>query len=126
MSPRAGAVGREDERVIASLLLIVAVADPCVAAVDPRGFVRSQLLDCATREMDRADAALDAEYQRTLKRLRPVRRARLRLAERRWITRRRATCATAKQAAIPSREINRMRCLVRKTEARTRFLQGYR
>ena len=112
--------------MIAALLLIVATADPCVAGVDPRGFVKSQLLDCATRAMDRADAALNAEYRRALKRLTPVRRARLRLAERRWITRRRASCAAAQQPAIPSREINRMRCLVRETEVRTRFLKGYR
>ena len=126
MLPRAGNAGREDERGIAALLLIVAAADPCVAGVDPRGFVKSQLLECATREMDRADAALNTQYQRTLKRLPPVRRAKLRLAERRWITRRRTTCAAAKQAAIPSREINRMRCLVRETEAQTRYLSRYR
>jgi uncharacterized protein YecT (DUF1311 family) len=112
--------------MIAALLLAAVAADPCVAAVDTRGFVKSQLLECATRDMDRADAALDAAFQDAETSLSRMRRTQLRAAERAWIARRRATCAEARQSAIPSPEINRMRCLVRETQARTRMLRRMR
>lgn len=100
--------------------------DRCVAAVDHRGFVRSQLLDCATREMYRADAALNARYKDAMSRLSVPRRAALRASERHWIDRRQAACSVARQPAIPSPEINRMRCLARETDARTAWIVRFR
>lgn len=112
------------------LLLAAAVSSPaynrCVAAVDHGGFVKSQLLECVTNEMDRADAALNAQYKAVMSRLPAARRMQLRASERRWIDQRRATCSLSRQAAIPSSEINRVRCLVRETDARTAWIARYR
>lgn len=111
------------------LMLILAAAlaapsgyDRCVAGIDHGAFVKTQMLDCATKDMDRADAALNARYHAVMSRLTATHRTWLRLDERRWIKRRQARCLLAGQDPIPSPEINRMRCLVRETDARTAFL----
>lgn len=98
----------------------------CIAGIDQGAFVKTQTLDCATRNMDRADGALNARYRAVLRVLPPRRQARLRLEERRWITQRRARCLAARQDPLPSPEINRMLCLVRETDARTAYLRRLR
>ena len=112
------------------LLLAAAASSPaydrCIAAVDHGGFLKSQLLECATKEMDRADAALNIRYKATMSRLPAARRVQLRASERRWIDQRRAVCTLSRQAAIPAPEINRMRCLVRETDARTAWIARFR
>ena len=115
------------------LLLIVAASlalpsgnEACVAGIDHNAFVKSQTLDCATMDMDRADAALNARYRAVMPRLDPARRKRLRLEERRWIDQRRARCLAAGREMIPAPEINRMLCLVRETDARTIYLTRFR
>lgn len=113
------------------LLALAAAAAPppgytkCIAGVDNGGFVKSQMLDCATREMDRADAALNARYKIVMARLQAARRAQLRQDERRWIQQRRARCLAARDP-IPSPEINRMLCLVDQTDKRTVYLESVR
>jgi uncharacterized protein YecT (DUF1311 family) len=94
--------------------------------VDTGGFVKSQMLECATREMDRADAALNARYKIVMARLPAARRARLRQEERQWIDRRRTRCLAAQGDAILSPEINRMLCLVDQTDKRTAYLESLR
>ena len=58
------------------LLLILAASvaqtsgyQACVARIDHAGFVKSQMLDCATKDMDRADSTLNARYQAIIGRL---------------------------------------------------------
>ena len=114
------------------LLILVASLAPstgyeaCIAGIDHNAFVNSQALDCATKEMDRADAALNARYRAVMPRLDPARRTRLRLEERRWIDQRRARCLAAERETIPAPEINRMLCLVRETDARAIYLERFR
>lgn len=113
------------------LALAAATAEPagytrCTAQIDNGGFVKSQMLDCATREMDRADAALNARYRTVMAQLPADRRERLRMDERRWIKQRRAKCLAAQHNAIPSPEINRMLCLVHETDQRTAYLDRLR
>ena len=98
--------------------------DRCVAGIDRGGFVKSQMLDCATTEMDRADATLNTKYKTVIERLNPQRRTRLVIQERAWIAARRRRCNAAARDAIPSPEINRMLCLVRETDARTAVLRA--
>lgn len=112
------------------LALAAATAQPagyprCIAGVDHGGLVKSQMLDCATREMDRADAALNVRYKIVMARLPAARRAHLRQEERRWIDQRRARCLAARDP-IPSPEINRMLCLVDQTDKRTAYLESIR
>lgn len=111
-----------------ALLIAVTANDPtrCLASIDDHGFVRSQMLDCAIADMDRADKALNAAYSQTLARIDPSDRARLRRDERGWIAHRRALCRAAARDPIPSPEINRMRCLERETVARTIALRAMR
>lgn len=100
--------------------------DRCIGAIDPAGFTNSQRLDCATKDMDRADAALDAVYRATMARLPGPRQTALHDAERRWVEQRRSNCALERQPADPSQDVNRMLCLVRETDARTEAIQAGR
>ncbi len=98
----------------------------CVAAIDTAGFTGSQRLECATKDMDRADAGLNATYKATMSRLSSARQSALRQEERDWIEHRKAQCAVERQDPNPSRDVNRMLCLVRETDARTQVLQALR
>ena len=100
--------------------------DRCVSPIDLNALTSSQRLDCATRDMDRADAALNAASRAAMARLPPPRQSALSDAERRWIDQRRSTCALERQAADPSRELDRMLCLVRETDARTEAIGAAR
>lgn len=111
------------------LMLMMAAAlappvtyDQCLTRIDQGAFVKTQMLDCATKDMDRADAALNARYRAVMQRLSAQRRTQLRQEERRWITKRRSRCLAAARDPLPSHEINRILCLVRETDARTTYL----
>ena len=65
--------------MIAATLAPSAPYDRCIAAIDRGAFVKTQTLDCATKDMDRADAALNARYREVMLRLSSQRRAQLRL-----------------------------------------------
>lgn len=115
-----------------TIMLLAALAAPsagysrCLARIDHGGFVKSQMLACATADMDRADAALNRRYRAVMGRLPPARRTQLRDEERGWIDRRRAQCRAAMGEQIPSPEISRMLCLVHETDARTAYLATVR
>ncbi|MEO7679628.1 MAG: lysozyme inhibitor LprI family protein [Sphingomonas sp.] len=96
----------------------------CMAAIDMHAFTNSQRLDCATRDMDRADGALNRTYRRIKVSLPPARQRALVLWERRWIDHRRATCALENMGEPPLAEFNRMTCLVDETDAQTRRLKA--
>ena len=112
--------------IIAALLASSPAYERCMARIDHRALANNQMLECATTDMDRADTALNARYREVMQRLSPSRRAALRVEERQWIDHRRARCLAAMQNPIPTPEINRMRCLVDTTDARTAALQRLR
>ncbi len=122
-------------RVSLALLLVTVCApalaaspayEKCVGSIDMAGLTGSQRLDCATTDMDRADRQLNDTYREIMARLPPQRRSALRQEERAWIDRRKATCAIERQPAEPSRDVARMLCLVRESDARTEALRAYR
>ncbi len=100
--------------------------EKCVAEIDMNALTSSQRLDCATKDMDRADAALNASYRESMARLPTPRQNALRDAERRWIDQRRSICALERQPADPSQDLNRMLCLVRETDRRTEAIKAAR
>ena len=112
--------------VITALLASSPAYERCMAGIDHRALANNQMLACATADMDRADIALNARYRKVMRQLSPERRARLRLEERQWIDRRRARCLAAMRNALPTPDINRMRCLVDATDERTAYLERLR
>ena len=98
--------------------------ESCATQIDPAALTSPQHLECATGDIDRADHALNTAYRATMARLAPGRQATLRQEQRAWIDRRRARCALETQAADPSRDLNRMLCLVTETDDRTAALRA--
>lgn len=112
--------------IAAAMLASSASYERCMARVDHHALGNNQMLECATADMDRADAALNARYRAVMQRLPAARRVTLRNEERRWITQRRARCLAAMSDPLPTPEINRMRCLVDATDDRTAYLSRIR
>lgn len=112
--------------IVAAMLANSVSYDRCMARIDHRALGNNQMLACATADMDRADGALNARYRAVMRHLPPARRIALRNEERQWIEQRRARCLAAMRDAIPTPEINRMRCLVDATDKRTAYLAKIR
>ena len=100
--------------------------ESCAAVVDVAGFTNWQLLECTTKDLDRADAALNATHRDTMAGLPLGRQATLRREERTWIDQRRARCALGSLVANPSRDLNRRLCLIHETDDRTGVLRAMR